>query len=90
MIEKILKIPLSELKTIRFRCMAKDGKPCDGVIEINIDNIGTAILRCPQCGTELRRTNIDEALKQFGKAFQILNNNDFISLEFVLGVTNEN
>jgi hypothetical protein len=81
--ERILRIPLSELKTVRFHCKANEVNPCSGTIEVPIEDAGRVPLKCPTCGAEFRRPHIDGALKNLVTAFRSLSDNDVVDLEFV-------
>ena len=79
-VEKSLKIPFSELTVVRIVCGA-----CNTGMDMPLPQLAGAGLRCPGCGATLRLANIDQALKEFVKGFQLLQQqHPGIELQFVL------
>ena len=84
-VEKTIKIPLSELRIIRFVCLRKG---CSGVAEMHLDRLlgFTGSLVCPCCGKEhmVKQVGAVGGLMAFAMSHGNLTNNQEFSVEFVV------
>lgn len=83
--EKTLKVPLSELRTVRLVCNRAD---CGGVAELPTDRLDglTGAVSCPSCGHALTPRTIGSisGLKALGMTLKSLAGEPGFSVEFVL------
>jgi hypothetical protein len=83
-VEKLLKIPVTEISVVRVEC-----KNCGGAADIPLDRLQHATLRCPSCGTENRRANVDEAFRHLAVWLQHLQKIQEIRVQFLVPVAPE-
>jgi len=80
MSERILKILLSELKTVRLLCQAKG---CQGITELPVSKLKKG-MTCPLCREEFDASGF-YALHELATAFRLLDSvKDHVQLEFVV------
>lgn len=77
--EKLLKVSLSEIRSIRIFC-----RECGTGMDIALDRLGTAPLTCPACRKELRRPDVNRALEQFASSVQFLQQNSDLAVQFIV------
>jgi len=85
MVEKIIKIPLAELRTVRFACQRHN---CGGVAEVAVERLGAlpgAVL-CPSCNTafKFKQVGAVDGLKALGMVLASMSNEDDVSVEFLI------
>ncbi|REJ67220.1 MAG: hypothetical protein DWQ31_12065 [Planctomycetota bacterium] len=83
MIENTMRIPVADLATIRLKCKSDN---CGSAAEVPIIRLDQATLRCPVCGSVMRRADIDQVMSQLSQALVFLAQQDDLpfDLEFVL------
>jgi hypothetical protein len=77
--ERVIKVPLSEIALIRFVC-----KVCKAGVDVPVDRLAKAKLTCPACGHESRRPDIDGAIINFAAGLCQLQNSKEIEVQFVI------
>ncbi len=83
--EKVLRIPLEELETVRIACRNEN---CGGTVEIpvvRLDALVAAVL-CPSCGHPFAVKQIGQlgGLRALGMALKNLVGNETFGAEFVI------
>lgn len=87
MSEHLLKLLLSDLKTLRIRCTKNK---CGTVVEVEMDKLfsGHSVGACPTCGADFRRpqeAGVGGQLRQLVAAIGALGKmTDEVEIEFVL------
>ena len=84
MAEKIIKVPLDELQTIRFICKRQG---CGGVVEFPTARLtGPVGLTCPSCNQPFPVSQIGSigGLRALGMAITNLTGNNDFEVEFVV------
>jgi len=85
MAQKIIKIPLGELRTVRFVCVRQN---CGGVAEIPVERLGSlpGAVQCPSCNTAFKFKPVGavDALKGLGMVLASISDGEGVSVEFLI------
>ena len=85
MSEKVLRICLSELTTVRILCQGQNGRSCSGIVELTIEAMVETYKdqKCPLCGSNITNTS-PNYLECLGRSILRLKEQNGLRLEFVI------